>query len=112
MAKIREGESVFFFFLGGGGGGGGRGQWGEKIREEKLSCFFEKYVTRFGYLITGAPVIRVINIRTKPMNTLKHQKVKAVNSKFSAILTIDSSPLNDTSTTEILQGLVRVCSVF
>ena len=57
-------------------------------------------------------MIRVINIRTKPMNTLKHQKVKAVNSKFSAVFNFDISPLNDTSTAKIFQRLVRVCLFF
>ena len=47
----------------------GSGEKGEK----RLRTLLNKR-NNVGYAITGAPVIRVINIRTKPMNTLKVDK--------------------------------------
>ena len=39
-------------------------------RRERLKKLLNER-NNVGYAITGAPVIRVINIRTKPMNTLQ-----------------------------------------
>ena len=73
-----------------GEGGREEGRGGEvgKRRERLKKLLNER--NNVGYAITGAPVIRVINIRTKPMNTLqvKGDEVVELSSHSSVCLSL------------------------